>query len=87
MNFEESDIASGAESNDDSGDPDELIAKLWKVWKTSAPPVTRMRLCNIATESPGSTRITYNANTMQQVFNYFLDDEIVEAECTYTIPK
>ena len=87
MNCEESDIASGGESSNDSGEPDELIAKPWKVWKTSAPPVTRRRLCNIATESPGPTRITDNVNTLQQVFNYFLDDEIVEAICTYTIPK
>ena len=53
--------------------------------KSSTPPVTRRRSCNIVTGSPGPTRITNNATTLQELFNLFFDDKIVGAICTYTI--
>ena len=84
INSEESDVASGTESDDDSGECEEYIAKSGKVWKISVPPVTRRHSCNIVTGSPGPTRITDNATSMQDVFNLFVGDETVEAICTYT---
>ena len=84
LNSEESDIASGAESDANSHEDDEFIAKSGKVCKSSAPPVTSWRSCNIVTGSSGPTRITNNATTMQEVFNLFFDGEIVSAICTYT---
>ena len=47
------------------------------------PPVTRRRHCNIVTRSPGPTRNSDNATTLQEVFNLFLNDKIVEDICTY----
>ena len=84
INSEESDVGSGAESDDDSGQFEDFVAKSGKVWKTSRPPATRRRRCNIVTGRPGPTRITENATTMQEVFNMFVNDEILEAICTYT---
>lgn len=84
LNSVESDIASGAESNDDSDEEDEFIAKSGKVWKSTVLPVTRRRRCNYVIGSPGPTRFTDKATTMQEVFSLFLDDEIVQAICTYT---
>ena len=57
--------------------------KIRKVWKSFAPPVTRQHSCNIVKGSPGPTRITNNAPTMQKFFNLFFDDKIVGAICTY----
>jgi hypothetical protein len=83
VNSEESDIA-GATSDVDSDEDDEFIAKSGRVWRSSVPPVTRRRQCNIVTGSPGSTRATDIATTMYEVFNMFLDDEIVDTICTFT---
>ena len=44
-------------------------------------PVTRSRQCNIVTGSPGPTDF---ATTMCEVFNMFLDDEIVDTVFTFT---
>ena len=46
LNSEESEFASGAESDANLNEDDELIAKSGKVWKSSAP-VTPRRSCNI----------------------------------------
>ena len=48
------------------------------------PPVTRSRQCNIVTGSPGPTRATDVPTTMYEVFNMFLDDEIVDTIRTFT---
>src|SRR5215468_6799131 len=76
VNSEESDIA-GATSDVDSDEDYEFIAKSGRVWRCSVPPVTRIRQCNIVTGSPVPTRATDVATTMYEVFNIFLDDEIV----------
>ena len=84
LNSEESDIASAEESVDGSDEEEELIAESGRVWKSTVPPVTRRRRCNYVIGSPGPTHVTDNTTTMQEVFNLFFDDEIVEATCTYT---
>jgi hypothetical protein len=83
VNSEESDIA-GATSHMDSDEDDEFIPKSGRVWRSSVPPVTCSHQCNIFTGFPGPTRATYFATTMYEVFNMFLDDEIVDAICTFT---
>ena len=83
VNSEESDIA-GATSDVDSDEDDEFIAKSGRVWRSSEPPVTRNRQCNIVTGSPGPTRATDVATTMYEDFNLFLDDKIVDIICTFT---
>ena len=83
MNLEESDIACGAEPDTNYDEDDEFLAKSEKVCKSSTPPVTSWRSCNIVTGSSGPTRITNNATTMQEVFNLFFDDKIMGAS-TYT---
>jgi hypothetical protein len=83
VNSEESDIA-GATSDVDSDEDDELITKSGRVWRSSVPPVTRSRQCNIVTGSPGPTRATDVATTMYEVFNMFLDVEIVDTICTFS---
>jgi len=83
VNSEESDIA-GPTSDVDSDEDDEFIAKSGRMWRSSVPPVTRSRQCNIVTGSPGPTRTTDVATTMYEVFDMFLDDEIVDTICTFT---
>ena len=83
VNSEESDIA-GATSDVDSDEDDEFIAKSGRVWRSSVPPVTHSRQCNIVTGSPAPTRATDVATTMYEVFNVFLGDEIVDTICTFT---
>jgi hypothetical protein len=83
VNSEESNIA-GATSDVDSDEDEEFIAKSGKVWRSSVPPLTRSRQCNIVTGSPGPTRATDVATTMYEVFNMFLDDEIVDTIFTFT---
>ena len=85
LNSEESDIAIGAETEANSDEDNEFIAKSEKVGISSTLPVTRRRSRNIVTGSPGRTRITNNAITMKEVFNMFFDDIIVATICTYTI--
>ena len=84
INSEESDIASGTESDEAHSDTEEFIAKLKKVWKTTMPPVTPRRHCNIVIESTGPTQNSDNAITLQEVFNLFLKGKIVEDICTNT---
>jgi len=83
VNSEESDIA-GETSDVDSNEDDEFIAKSGRVWRISVLPVTRSRQCNIITGSPGPTRTTDVATTMYEVFNMFLDDEIVDTIYNFT---
>jgi hypothetical protein len=83
VNSEESDIA-GATTDVDSDEDDEFIAKSGRVWRSSMPPVTRSRQCNIVTGSPEPTHATDVATTKYKVFNMFLDDEIVDTICTFT---
>ena len=84
LNSEESDIASAEESVDGSDEEEELIAESGRVWKSTVPPVIRRRRCTYVIGSPGPTHVTDNTTTMQEVFNLFFDDEIVQATCTYT---
>jgi hypothetical protein len=83
VNSEESYIAC-VTSDVDSGEEDEFMAKSGKVWRSSVPPVTRQRQCNIATGSPGPTRATDVATTVYEVFKMFLDDEILDTICNFT---
>lgn len=46
---------------------------------SSPPPVTLCLQCNIARESPGPTHAT-----SAEVFNMFLDEQILDIICTFT---
>lgn len=82
VNSEESDIASDNSDADSNGD--ELVAKSGRKWTSSVPPVTRRRKHNIVRRCPGPTRATNFATNMSEVFNMFLDDQIVDTICTFT---